>query len=796
MSQTHVDNNIVEQILQEKNNEDTTHNKGLVLERFYSKKGLHPFDEIKWDYRTASITNEKGGIVFEQKNIEVPSFWSQLAVNVVVSKYFHGKPDSPEREKSIKQLISRVANTTTEFGWSDGYFADEESREIFRDELTYLLVNQHLAFNSPVWFNLGIEKPNPQLSACFINSVKDSLDSIMDLAKTEAMLFKFGSGTGTNLSTLRSSVESLSGGGTSSGPLSFMKGFDSFAGVIKSGGKTRRAAKMVILNDNHPDIVDFINSKSKEEKKAWALIDAGYDASFNGEAYSSIAFQNANHSVRVSDKFMNAVVNDGEWQTKFVTTGETSHTYKAKDLMNMIAESTYICGDPGLQFDTISNKWHTCKNSGRINASNPCVTGKTRVLTKGGKWQRIDQLLDRKIDIVVNLNDLKTVEINGSFKTGTKPVYLLKTKCGYELELTADHKVYTENRGFIQACELTKDDFVKLPQNVVGKIQDPDDYKFYQMLGYYIGDGSGTSYPDSGIQLVGSKDNEGQKILESFALYVSENYERKTHKNKENHGKLFERGATYAYTINVNECKAQIAELVDLSLHSHEKIISEQIFNLDLGKQKFILQGLFTADGTVGNYGDKSQYISLDSTSLELLKNTQLMLLGFGLKSKLYLNRRAGKSVALLPDGRGGSKEYNVREMYSLRISRTSRVKFQELIGFMPESAKYEKLAMMNKLVSAYEDKMFDSVGSLEYIGEKEVYDLTEPMTSSFIANGLVIHNCSEYFFLDDTACNLASINLMKYLNEDSSFDLQGYLHTIDTSILAQEIFVGNASYP
>lgn len=346
-------------------------NKGLKLQRFYTTEGDHPYHQIKWERRTALITNEKGEKVFEQTDIEVPSFWSQLAVNVVVSKYFHGKPDSPERENSIKQLIDRVVNTATDFGWNSNYFVDEKSREIFREELVYLLVNQHLAFNSPVWFNMGIE-PKPQASACFINSVEDNLESIMELAKTEAMLFKYGSGTGTNLSTLRSSKESLSGGGTSSGPISFMKGYDSFAGVIKSGGRVRRAAKMVILNDSHPDIVDFITSKEKEEKKAWALIDAGYDGSFNGEAYSSIAFQNANHSVRVSDDFMNAVVEDKNWTTKHVSTGADGDTYKARDLMKMIAQGTHVCGDPGLQYDSTINKWHTCKKSGKINASNPC----------------------------------------------------------------------------------------------------------------------------------------------------------------------------------------------------------------------------------------------------------------------------------------------------------------------------------------------------------------------------------------------------------------------------------------
>jgi len=346
-------------------------NNGIMFKRFFTKEGVDPFDEINWEKRNATISNEKGETIFEQKDVEFPAFWSQLATNIVVSKYFHGKVNTPERETSVKQLISRVANTVTELGWNYNYFADENSKEIFRSELTYLLVNQYLAFNSPVWFNVGIDE-KAQTSACFINSVKDNLEAIMELAKTEAMLFKYGSGTGTNLSTLRSSKESLSGGGTSSGPISFMRGYDSFAGVIKSGGRTRRAAKMVMLDDSHPDIVEFINCKAREEKKACALIDAGYDGSFNGEAYNSVFFQNANHSVRVSDEFLQAVIENDDWETKEVLTKEVAEAYKAQDIMKMISEATHLCGDPGLQYDTTINKWHTCKNSGKINASNPC----------------------------------------------------------------------------------------------------------------------------------------------------------------------------------------------------------------------------------------------------------------------------------------------------------------------------------------------------------------------------------------------------------------------------------------
>jgi ribonucleoside-diphosphate reductase alpha chain len=344
---------------------------GLEFPRFFSTAGVDPFDQVEWDLRDAIIGNEKGTVVFEQRGVEIPKSWSQQATNIVVSKYFRGHVGAPERERSVKQLIGRVVNTITDWAKKQKYFASDAALSAFSDDLKYLLVHQKAAFNSPVWFNCGFEKA-PQCSACFINSVDDTMDSILSLAKTEGMLFKFGSGTGSNLSAIRSSKELLAGGGTASGPVSFMKGFDAFAGVIKSGGKTRRAAKMVILNAEHPDILEFINCKVEEEKKAWALIDAGYDGSFTGTAYGSVFFQNSNNSVRVNDEFMRAVLDDGVWQTKAVTNGEPVDTYRARDLMRAIAEGTWVCGDPGMQFDTTVNEWHTSPNTARINASNPC----------------------------------------------------------------------------------------------------------------------------------------------------------------------------------------------------------------------------------------------------------------------------------------------------------------------------------------------------------------------------------------------------------------------------------------
>ena len=372
---------------------------GLQFRRYFTKPGTSPYDQFQWELRTASITDAQGKTIFEQKNVETPKDWSMTATNIVASKYLHGAVGTPERESGVRALVGRVAETIRDWGVNGRYFATRSDADTFHDELAYILLDQRAAFNSPVWFNVGCDRlepnsdaqnwhwnpelgsvqfgvtgyRNPQCSACFINSVKDSLDSILTLAKTEGMLFKWGSGTGTNLSPLRSSTEQLSGGGTASGPLSFMRGFDAFAGVIKSGGKTRRAAKMVILNVDHPDIEEFIDCKREEEAKAWALIREGYDGSTpDSPAYSSIFFQNANNSVRVTDEFMNAAINDENFFTRSVKEKKPFASKKAKDLLRKIAEATYYCGDPGMQYDTTINKWHTSKNTARINASNPC----------------------------------------------------------------------------------------------------------------------------------------------------------------------------------------------------------------------------------------------------------------------------------------------------------------------------------------------------------------------------------------------------------------------------------------
>jgi ribonucleoside-diphosphate reductase alpha chain len=425
---------------------------GLKFPRYFTRAGVSAYDEVEWELRTASITDAKGNSIFEQKDVESPKDWSMTAINIVASKYLHGTLGTPQRETGVRQLIQRVAETIRDWGWQQGYFATAEDRDTFHEELVHILVQQKAAFNSPVWFNVGCDRLEPlsdaqnwhwnreqgtveftttgykapQCSACFINSVKDSLDSILTLAKTEGMLFKWGSGTGTNLSALRGSTEELSGGGSASGPLSFMKGFDAFAGVIKSGGKTRRAAKMVILNVEHPDIEDFIDCKMKEEKKAWALIEMGYDGSSpDSDAYSSIFFQNANNSVRVTDEFMSAVERDGDFSTRSVKGHEVMKTYKARQLMNKIAEATWWCGDPGMQYDTTINKWHTSKNTDRINASNPCSEY---------------MFLDDSACNLASLNLMKFLKSNGEFDV---PAY----RHAVDVMITAQ-EILVDNAGY------------------------------------------------------------------------------------------------------------------------------------------------------------------------------------------------------------------------------------------------------------------------------------------------------------------------------------------------------------
>lgn len=451
--------------------------KSKLIERQFTKQGIDPLGEVEWVKRDSVITNPDGSVVFEMRGIEAPKNWSQLAVDIAASKYFRKAGlygDLNHGETSVRQLVSRVAKTIRWAGQNYGYFANDEEAVTFEAELTYILVNQFAAFNSPVWFNVGlfhqygiegsggswcssdigpVETNNayehPQSAACFLTSVKDDLMDIYGLVQTEARLFKGGSGTGTNFSKIRGKQEKLSSGGKSSGLMSFLEVLDRAAGAIKSGGTTRRAAKLVCLDMDHPEIVDFIQWKSREEKKAKALIAQGYPSDFNGDAYHTVSGQNSNNSVRLTDEFMKAVENNGSWSTKARTTGEIIETYKARDLWNMICQSAWECADPGVQFDTTTNAWHTVPNSGRINESNPCIRKGMKIHTEEG-YQPIESLVGKRVKI----NDLVGMAHAEVWKTGTKPIVRVNVDTGDFIDLTEDHRVYTFEKGWVEAKNL------------------------------------------------------------------------------------------------------------------------------------------------------------------------------------------------------------------------------------------------------------------------------------------------------------------------------------------------------
>ena len=789
--------------------------RGLAIERVFSREGEHPFDTVAWERREAAIRNHKGEAIFLQNDVEFPKAWSQLATNVVSSKYFYGDlsrsgedPAQGGREHSLKQLIHRVSRTIADWGTEQGYFATKADGERFYDELTWLLVHQHGSFNSPVWFNVGLHHQygvrdtggktiyawdfkkkeivavdpyeRPQASACFIIAVEDSIDDIWQLMGESARLFKFGSGVGADWSKLRSTREKLSGGGQPSGPVSFMKVQDATGGTIKSGGKTRRAAIMQTLKIWHPDILEFVEAKQTEEKKAHALIEQGYDGSFNGPAYGSVAFQNVNQSVRVTDAFMKAAAAGEPFALKSVTTDEVVEQADAKALLDKIAEGTWICGDPGVQYEDTIQKWHTCKHSGPINSSNPCVTGDTLVATEDG-LRRIDSMLG-ETPRVVGL-DGRLHRTTRVIETGVKPVYRLRTSAGYEIKLTADHRVWTENRGDVPAAGLTKDDVVRLVAPRFGREALAPEVAEY--VGLMLGDGC---VSDGVAQLTMSKETE--TLIAEKAAAVVNGFERRGGAVA-----VTERATSACVATSAAAVRETLAAYAVLDAGNTGKRLTAKGLQLDEEAVAALLRGLFTADGTVADYGEKSQYVSLDSTSEELLQQVQLLLLGFGVKSKLYRNRRLGDR-ALLPDGDGGLKEYAVEQVHSLRVTRSSRLRFEEKIGFMPESPKAAALRALNARVSTYRDRMIDRVTSLELLGEEPVYDLTEPVTSHFVAGGVAVHNCSEYMFLDNSACNLASLNLRKFQREDGSFDVERYRAATRVFITAMEILVDNAGYP
>jgi len=557
--------------------------------------------------------------------------------------------------------------------------------------------------------------------------------------------------TGTNFSNLRAEGEKLSGGGTSSGLMSFLRVGDRAAGAIKSGGTTRRAAKMVILDMDHPDIEKFINWKVEEEKKVAALIAAGYGSSYEGEAYQTVSGQNSNNSVRVSNKFVEAVRKDGTWDLLWRRDKSVARTVRARDLWDEIASAAWSCADPGVQFDDVINDWHTCPAGGRIRASNPCVTGDTLVATTDG-LHRLDSLVGKAAFVIGA--DGKPHFVNRFFPTGRKPTVHLRTKSGYELRLTADHKVWTENRGDVSASELTAEDKIRLLGAGFGSRT--IDQRIAEGIGIAVGDGCiARDRSREQVALILTMGNDERDVLETVAEAINDQKRSYSDgRSRRTTTVSWPKSASgFRVSIGARAVIERFTEFAVLDRGSAAKQFTDAVFSLNRESCAAVLRGLFTADGTVANYDEKSQYIALDSSSRCLLKQVQLLLLSFGIKAKLYMNRRAGVSKAMLPDGLGGSREYAVSEMHSLRISRSSRQLFEREIGFHPASPKAQQLAALNKSVDCYRDSFTDHINEVVPAGDADVFDLTEYDTQHFVANGILVHNCSEYMFLDDTAC-------------------------------------------
>jgi ribonucleoside-diphosphate reductase alpha chain len=699
---------------------------------------------------------------------------------------------------------------------------------------------------------------------CFIQSVDDDLvneGGIMDLWVREARIFKYGSGTGSNFSKIRGEGEKLSGGGTSSGLMSFLKVGDRAAGAIKSGGTTRRAAKMVCLDLDHPDIEDFISWKVTEEQKVADLVTGSitsekhlnailkaahdatlpesarldpalnpglkaairaalgvgiphasiqysldfakqgykelqietYDTNWDSKAYATVSGQNSNNSVRIPNEFFARLDAGQTWDLipRRRDGNPKPKCVPADQLWEKIAVAAWQCADPGVQFDTTINEWHTCPADGRINASNPCVTGDTLVATADG-LRRIDEMVGKAAFIIGS--DGKPHFVNRIFPTGTKAVYTLRTRAGYEVRVTADHRVLTQDRGDVAVKDLMIGERVMLGSSGFGSRSiDPD---LAESIGLAVGDGCVSSDPRGTRYLTITMAPQEATIVERAASAINTLKRRAIDGRTSRPASVRHPQTTARVSTNAALVVERFEEFAVLDGGSHAKKFRSTINELDRDSIAAVLRGLFTADGCISNSGDKSQYVALDSSSLDLIKQVQLLLLSFGIKSRIYRNRRGGVAAATLPDGRGGYASYPVCEMHSLRITRSSRTRFESAIGFDPASAKAAALREMNRTVGTYRDQLSDDVALIRFDAQEPVFDLTEPETSHFVANGLVVHNCSEYIFLDDTACNLSSLNLVKFLDEAGHFDARRYAEACRIWTFTLEISVLMAQFP
>jgi ribonucleoside-diphosphate reductase alpha chain len=805
--------------------EDTSAGEALSVKRLFTSPDTHPFETVEWELRDARI-GHGDRVAFEQAGVEFPKSWSQNATNIVAQKYFRGQIAHPERERSVKQMIGRVAGTIAGWGRERAYFASEADAEAFEAELTYILLHQMAAFNSPVWFNVGFEE-SPQCSACFILSVQDTMESILDWNTKEGNIFRGGSGSGINLSNIRGSMEPLAKGGTASGPVSFMRGADSWAGTIKSGGKTRRAAKMVVLDVDHPDIREFIWCKAKEEDKAEALRDAGFDMSIDGDGFKSIQYQNANNSVRLTDEFMRAVEADGEWRLTARSTGEpVGEPIPARELMREIAQAAWRCADPGVQYDTTINQWHTSPNSGRINASNPCFPADAKVHTTLGLLP-IGELIERGEagEVFRVYTHRATAEQPGSgvaathpiafMRNGVKPIVRLRFANGAELRCTLNHRLWTLNRGYVPAEDLTGEDRVllndshtpaedaswelpvkveKLAKSAVRggsvtyhKLPQRWSEGLAELTGHLIGDGWLTDVQTGWVY---GHDDIDDGLADAHEGLLRELIGGISKQDMEN--------GTVQLRVGSEAVRELFRGIGVTSARAHNKRVPESIFTAPTEMQAAFLRGLFGADGCVSRVetgGKASRYAGLGSRSNALLKDVQRLLSTWGIRARIYrVSDSAGTRFSYTRND-GTSVEYATREGFDLRITGTDLGRFASEIGFScpRKQAAVETLVQEREL---YRTKAGTTLLAREDDGQEMVYNLTEPLHHSYIVDGFVVANCSEYMHVDDSACNLASLNLMKFRRPDGTLDVESFEHTVDIVLLAQEIVVGPSSYP
>jgi ribonucleoside-diphosphate reductase alpha chain len=800
----------------------------IGIRRHFTTEGVHPYDEVRWERRDARITNYRdGAVAFEQLDVEVPDFWSVNATNILSQKYFRGTLQTDEREWSLKQVADRVANTLTAWGLKDGYFLDEQEAQIFNHELKYLIIHQKAAFNSPVWFNIGVPGVPQQGSACFILSVEDQMDSILNWYTEEGIIFKGGSGAGVNLSKIRSSHELLKGGGTASGPVSFMRGADASAGTIKSGGKTRRAAKMVILDVDHPDVEDFIWCKAIEERKARVLRDAGFDMDLDGADSHSTQYQNANNSVRVTDEFMEAVIDGRDWELVARTDGSVVRTVPARDLFRQIAHSAWECADPGLQYDTTINRWHTAPNTGRINGSNPCFPGSAKVHTDKGliPFRELFERANTGETFGIYTHDatnpdqpseeMVITSPEAFMITGYNDIVRLRLDNGVELRCTPSHKIFTANRGYVEARHLVFTDEVKLLNLEAPAVDadpglpvssDPADYwtkgdhgeplrfpdawteEFAHYLGWLIGDGStsGTT-----VATIYGSEEDRREILPAHAELLDwVNCERPIKLSEQANGTAQLRLARRAF-------KGFLEALGVKSVKGPQKSIPWSIEQAPAEMVASFLRGLFDADGCVVTRA-QGRYVGLGSSSPELLRGTQTLLSTFGIMSHIYQTKKASKSGSFSYTNKAGeTKNYGHSSAYDLRITSESIVRFAQHIGFTLS----RKAALLRSVVVDAPRKPYMARTTAHLLertndGTELTYNLCEPRNHSYMVNGVVVRNCSEYVHLDNSACNLASMNLLTFLDENDEFDIEGFKAGVAVMFTGQEIIVGNADYP